>query len=78
MPIAAPFTVVVRLSQGENLGETMNRLRSWLDREKIQIAEFKTEADATGYTFKIGFLTVDAANRFRRQFASKDRSDRAA
>lgn len=35
-------TIVVRLSQGARLGDTMHRLRIWLDAEKIQHADFKT------------------------------------
>ena len=78
MPITDPFTVVVRLSEGESLGATMSKLRAWLDCEKIHAVEFKIEVDARGYTFRIGFPTIEAADRFRSQFGSKDDSERAA
>jgi hypothetical protein len=61
-----PFTTVVRLSSGEQLGKTMNR--TWLDSEKIQPAEFRTMADAKGYVFTIGFRNLNDADRFRAQF----------
>lgn len=63
-------TIVVRLSQGARLGDTMHRLRIWLDAEKIQHADFKTQADSKGYTFTIGFLTAGDADRFRAQFSA--------
>jgi hypothetical protein len=37
------LTAVVRLSTGDELGETMRRLRIWLDTEKIQPAVFATK-----------------------------------
>jgi hypothetical protein len=66
--LSDPQTVVVRLSQGDPLGATMSRLRTWLDNAKIQPATFRTEADAKGYTFTVGFATSDQADRFRARF----------
>jgi hypothetical protein len=63
-----PLTTVVRLSQGDQLGETMKRLRIWLDSERIEPSEFKTAVDAAGYTFTIGFRRPQDAKRFRAQF----------
>jgi hypothetical protein len=63
-----PFTVTVRLSKGDPLGETMIRLRTWLDAAKIQPAAFRTNADPKGYTFAIGFRDMNDADRFRAQF----------
>jgi hypothetical protein len=63
-------TVVVRLSQGDPLGKTMSRLRTWLDTAKIQPAAFKTEAGAKGHTFTVGFTSIDQADRFRGQFGA--------
>jgi hypothetical protein len=62
-----PYTVIVRLSEGE-LGRTMMALRTWLDGEKIRPAEFKTQADREGYIFTLGFVSLDEADRFRLQF----------
>jgi hypothetical protein len=63
-----PQSVIIRLSQGELLGETMSRLRTWLDSEKIQSSGFTTSAGAMGYTFTIGFRSIIDADRFRAQF----------
>ncbi|HEU0215797.1 MAG TPA: hypothetical protein VFQ90_03995 [Stellaceae bacterium] len=65
-----PMTTVVRLSQGDQLGTTMKRLRIWLDGERIEPREFKTVADAAGYTFTIGFRRPQDAKRFRAQFGA--------
>jgi hypothetical protein len=63
-------SIVVRLSPGQYLGETMIRLRTWLDREKIQPAEFSTAVDAKGYKLTLGFVNTDDAERFRAQFGA--------
>jgi hypothetical protein len=65
-----PLTTVVRLSQGNELGATMKRLRIWLDSERIEPSDFKTAADAAGYTFTIGFRRPQDAKRFRTQFGA--------
>jgi hypothetical protein len=65
-----PFTVIVCLSKGDVLGETMIRLRTWLDAAKIQPATFRTEADGKGYTFAVGFCDISEADRFRAQFCA--------
>jgi len=65
-----PYTSTVRLSEGDALGTTMNKLRAWLDAQKIQPAEFRTSADGRGYTFTIGFRTIEDATRFRAQFGA--------
>jgi hypothetical protein len=67
-PYSYPFTTVVRLSSGAELGSTMKRLRIWLDSEKIQPAAFWTQAEAEGCKFTIGFRHVVDADRFRAQF----------
>lgn len=66
-----PLNVVVRLSQGHELGETMKRLRIWLDSQKIRPTVFKTMPDAKGFTFAISFRDVQDADRFRARFAAK-------
>ena len=65
-----PLTTVVRVSKGDQLGKTMNRLRTWLDSEKVYPVSFRTDADARGYVFTIGFRDTSDANRFRAQFGA--------
>jgi len=65
-----PLTSVVRLSRGDELGATMKRLRIWLDSERIEPSDFKTAADAAGYTFTIEFRSPKDAKRFRTQFGA--------
>jgi hypothetical protein len=72
-----PYTARVRVSQGEALGDVMNKLRSWLDGQKIQPTEFKTAADAAGCTFYIGFKSVEEATWFRDQFGIAAHTGRA-
>ena len=62
-----PYVVRVRVSSGQPLADAMNRLRIWLDHQKIQPAEFKTITDAKGYALDIAFRSVTDAERFRRQ-----------
>jgi hypothetical protein len=69
MPLNDPYTVIVRVSPGDPLGDAMNRIRTWLDREKVQTATFTTASDAKGYTFTIGFKNIGDAGHFRQQFA---------
>jgi hypothetical protein len=63
-------TVRVRVSQSQNLGETMKNIRVWLDHHKIHPASFRTTADATGYLLSIDFRSKETAEQFRRQFAA--------
>jgi hypothetical protein len=69
MPFNDPYTVSVRVSRGDPLGDAMKPIRTWLDSEKIQTAAFTTASDARGYTFAIGFRNIGDADRFRQQFA---------
>jgi len=61
-------STVVRLTQIDHLGAAMQRLRIWLDSERIEPSEFKAAVDATGYTFTIEFRSFPDADRFRAQF----------
>jgi outer membrane lipoprotein-sorting protein len=64
-----PFVVVVvHVSEPTSLGNAMNKIRSWLDEERIEPARFTTATDATGHTFTIGFKSIEDANRFHHQF----------
>jgi hypothetical protein len=65
-----PQTTVVRLSQGDELGATMKRLRIWLDSERIEPSDFKTAVDAAGYTFTIGFRATHNRCRVMGHFAA--------
>jgi hypothetical protein len=68
MAIRDPFTVIVRVSEGSDLGATMAGLRTWLDQEKIQTAEFKSSVDGAGHRLTLGFRTIEDAERLRAQF----------
>jgi hypothetical protein len=61
-------TVRVRVPQGEDVGETMKRIRIWLDHRKIQPVSFRTTGDARGYLLTIDFRTEETAEYFRQQF----------
>ena len=69
MPLNDPFSVMVRVFPGDPLGDAMNRIRTWLDSQKIQTASFTTASDAGGYAFTIGFKSIAEASRFRLEFA---------
>jgi len=62
--------VKVRISKNDSLGAFLGKMRVWLDREKIYQRQFTTCVDARGYTVTIGFETIAAADRFRREFRS--------
>jgi len=66
-----PLTAVVRLSQSDQLGPTMMRLRIWLDSHKIELREFKTAANGKSYTFTITFRSRRDANHFRAKFGTQ-------
>lgn len=68
MPLHDPLTVIVHVSQDEPLGAAMNRMRSWLDGQKIETTAFATKADSSGHTFTIGFESSADADRFQHQF----------
>jgi hypothetical protein len=67
-PSFAPQTVRVRVSQSDDLGETMKSIRTWLDRQTIHPASFRTTADPRGYLLTIEFANGENAERFRQQF----------
>jgi hypothetical protein len=46
----------------------MMRLRTWLGGEKTRPAEFKTRAKGGSFTFTLGFVSIDNADRFRMRF----------
>ena len=67
-------TVRVRVPRVEDLGETMSKIRTWLDRQKVQTASFRTTADPSGHLLTIGFASEENAKRFRKQFRGADGS----
>jgi hypothetical protein len=60
--------VRVRVPHAEDVGETMRKIRIWLDHQKIQPASFRTTADSRGYLLTLEFRTEETAERFRQQF----------
>jgi hypothetical protein len=55
---------------GTPLGGAMNEIRTRLDQERIQPANFKIVVGRTGLGFEISFDCEAQAQRFRRQFSS--------
>ena len=66
------LTVRVRVPHSEDLGETMKKIRIWLDHQKIQPMSFRTTGDARGYLLTIDFRTEETAEYFRQQFRTVD------
>jgi hypothetical protein len=60
--------VRVRVSRVGVLGETMQKIRIWLDHQKIQPTSFRTTADPRGYLLTLEFGSEEQAERFRQQF----------
>ena len=56
--------------RAEDLGNTMNDIRTWLDAEKIQPVDFRTVVGSAGIGFEISFRLDHEAERFQRRFAS--------
>jgi hypothetical protein len=68
--MALSSSVAIRAENQTNttLGSTMNEIRTWLNREKIEPAEFKTIVGSAGLGFVISFKSEQEADRFQRQF----------
>jgi hypothetical protein len=69
MTLKSPTTVIVENVASENppidLGQVMSEIRFWLDRHKVQPAEFKTVPMETGgIAVQIRFNTEDEALLF--------------
>lgn len=56
--------------RAEELGNTMNNIRTWLDAEKIQPVDFRTVVGSAGIGFEISFRCEQEAQRFHERFAS--------
>jgi hypothetical protein len=62
----APPTLI----RAENLGKTVNDIRTWLDAEKIEPVDFRTVVSHAGIGFEISFRNEQEAERFQERFAS--------
>ena len=64
-----PFTI--RIEKPENaLAETMNEMRSWLDKHQVQPVEFKIAMTGfPGIAFDVQFKSEEEAIRFEKIFA---------
>ena len=70
-PLAAPamsLTIRLDLTNGKALGQMMGEIRAWLDREKIEVTNFKCAAARAGLTVDFSFATGEEAERFRERF----------
>jgi hypothetical protein len=56
-------------------GGTMNKIRTWLDSEKIEPKDFKTVMARQGLGFEIRFKSERDAERFQHQFPSLVRAE---
>jgi hypothetical protein len=72
MSFANPRIAKVRISKDASLGATMNQMRTWLDKQKIQPAHWEAIVDARGFTVTIAFHRDDESELFRRQFAENE------
>jgi outer membrane lipoprotein-sorting protein len=68
MSFPDPRIAKVRLSKVTPLGATMNKMRIWLDSQKIQPARWEAMVDAKGFTITIAFQRDDEGELFRQQF----------
>lgn len=67
MTLKSPLCVYVEKPEA-SFGETMNRIRSWLDNRKIQPVDFKSVAAPVGIAFEIRFKDENEASLFVREF----------
>lgn len=69
MILKSPLSVHLEAPQA-SFGETMNRIRTWLDGRNIAPAEFKSDIVGPGaIAIDIGFRSEDEAHVFEREFA---------
>ena len=65
------IAVRVHVSDGNTLGGTMSRIRTWLDQNKIEPKSFSTAVADGGLTLTIRFRSEADAELFRAQFRSR-------
>jgi hypothetical protein len=68
MPPTEPATILVKVPEGDSLGDTMNKIRSWLDSKNMQPSVFRPVSGGQERAYAIGFTSVEDADLFRRQF----------
>jgi hypothetical protein len=68
MVVATPIKIEVHRPTGTPIGDIMNEVRSWLDRNGIEPIDFKTVVGRDGIGFEIRFRTENEAQRFQREF----------
>ena len=68
MVLASSIKIEVHQPAGTPIGEIMNEVRSWLDRNRIEPIDFKTVVGREGIGFEIRFRNDDEAERFHRDF----------
>jgi|HubBroStandDraft_6_1064221.scaffolds.fasta_scaffold1621366_1 hypothetical protein len=73
-----PSVISAKVPRRTSLGSTMSEIRTWLDREQIQPAAFKTVVSRAGLGFEIEFNDERAAQRFQEQFPSLVEKDQGA
>jgi hypothetical protein len=69
MALKSPFTIRIEKPEAA-LAATMNEMRSWLDKHRVQPVEFKIAMTGMpGVAFDIQFRSEDEAVLFERVFA---------
>jgi hypothetical protein len=63
------YTIFIETSVGTPLGDSIDDIRPWLDRHKIEPVEFKSETKDGVITLDIRFRRQDEARLFERDFA---------
>jgi hypothetical protein len=67
-------SLTVRVERpGNEFGEAMNEIRSWLDAHKIQPTGFKSDTLAADVAFEIHFAREDEARLFESTFSQNAR-----
>jgi hypothetical protein len=63
------YSVHIETPVGTSLGDSMNNIRLWLDKHKIDPVEFRAERSDTGaFAFNIRFRSQDEAHLFEQDF----------
>jgi hypothetical protein len=72
MAVNPYFVVRIENKLDGSFANTMNSIRAWLDRHKVEPVSFKAAPPG----FEISFNSEDDARRFQRQFADHSRRAR--
>ena len=68
MPLRT-YSIYIETPVGTPLGDSIDDIRPWLDRHKIEPVEFTSEAKDGTITLDICFRSQDDAQLFERDFA---------